>query len=347
MSIPDKRIIKAVEELKKFVNRDSSKNSKSILGDSDEEINQNLQLIAINNESFTGSTKQFKLKLVDVPNSVYKSQKENSETSLKPFKILLILKDGDKDKISEDELFDSLNEFDITIDEVITPNDLKVTYKAFEKRRSFIQDFSLIIVDDNIITALPKLIGGKAYNKLSTTPIPIKVYQKKEFNKTTLINSIKKIYLNKLPIKLPRGTTLNVHLGNITWIKEAEFVANIESIATWILKEYNIKTLLLKSNNSPVLPIYFDKNILPGSKKDDADEEKTEKADNTIEIDGFKVELSNFEKSLLEIANPNELSNVFAKNIKDAKKRQRSEDDKEDEIEEEKKDVVKTKKSKK
>lgn len=346
MSIPEKRIVKAVAELKKFVEKDAAKDTKSILGDSDEEINQNLQLIAVNNESFTGSIKQFKLKLVDVPHSIYKLQKENSDVSLKPFKILLILKDGDQNKITEDELFDSLNESGITIDEIITPNELKTTYKAFEKRRAFVQDFSLIIVDDNIITALPKLIGGKAYDKLSTTPIPIKIYQKKEFNKTTLINSIKKIYLNKLPIKLPRGTTLNIHLGNITWGEQNEFVENIKSVANWILKEYNIKTLLLKSNNSPVLPLYFDKTVLPSSKSGKSDDEKSVEIDNTIEIDGIKVEMTNFEKQLLEIANPNELSTVFAKNIKDAKKRERVDDNGDHQDVEEKKNS-KSKKSKK
>lgn len=334
-AIPRERVTKAISELIKFIskpqhedNGEEGNGKKNLLEDDEEELKKDLQLIVVNNKSFTGTSKSFKLKLLNVKHSFYKPWKQASVTAVKDFKVLLILKDSDIKKVSEDDLFDKLDPEGIKVDEIICGKDLKTVYKAYEARNAFISQFSLILADDSIITSLPKLMGGKAYSKVETTPISIRTHANKEFSLTTLTNNIKKVYLNQLPVKLPRGTTLNVHLGNSEWLKPEEFVDNVELISEQLVKAFPIRSIFIKANKSPVLPLYYNQDVLDElvTKK-----EKTEETqeDDMVTIDGVQVHLSTFNKGLMEIANPSELGSIFSKQVNNAKKRSSSELEKE------------------
>ncbi|QHS73691.1 Cic1p [Saccharomyces paradoxus] len=334
-AIPRERVTKAISELIKFIskpqdedNEEESNGKKNLLEDDEEELKKDLQLIVVNNKSFTGTSKSFKLKLLNVKHSFYKPWKQASVTAVKDFKVLLVLKDSDIKKVSEDDLFDKLDSEGIKIDEIICGKDLKTVYKAYEARNAFISQFSLILADDSIITSLPKLMGGKAYNKVETTPISIRTHANKEFSLTTLTNNIKKVYLNQLPVKLPRGTTLNVHLGNLEWLKPEEFVDNVELISEQLVKAFPIRSIFIKTNKSPVLPLYYNQDVLDELV---AKKEKTEETqeDDMVTIDGVQVHLSTFNKGLMEIANPSELGSIFSKQVNNAKKRSSSELEKE------------------
>lgn len=336
--IPVNRVNNAVINLQEYLKENGSNDNQLI---DDSELKAQLQLILVNTESFTGSLKNFKPKLITVPHSIFKPWKEASTTMVKDFKTLLILKDSDINSVTSEDLIDLLPEH-ITIDAIISGKDLKTKYKAFEKRRAFVQDFSFILADDSIVTALPKLLGGKAYSKLNTTPIAINTRSDNKFNKTTLVNSIKRIYDTKIPVKLPRGNTMNVHLGSLEWFTPEQLTENIISVAKQFIEKYNIRTILLKSNESPVLPLYVNLEVLDklvGSRHDT----KTS-VQNVIEIDGVELQLSQFEKSLLEIANPDELDSLFATQIKQAK-RNLEEVEAEEEQEEQKKEQTKEQKS--
>ncbi|EJS43423.1 cic1p [Saccharomyces arboricola H-6] len=331
--IPRERVTKALNELIKFSSKSQNEDvenngKKQLLEDDEEELKKDLQLIVVNNKSFTGTSKSFKMKLVNVKHSIYKPWKKASVTAIKDFKTLLILKDSDVKKVSEDDLFDRLNSEEIKIDEIICGKDLKTVYKAYEARNAFISQFSLILADDSIITSLPKLMGGKAYNKVETTPIAIRTQANKEFSLTTLTNNIKKVYLNQLPIKLPRGTTLNVHLGNLGWLKPEELVDNVESVSEQLTKAFSIRSIFVKTNKSPVLPLYYNQDVLDElvAKKEKA-KETTE--DDMVTIDGVQVHLSTFNKGLMEIADPAKLSAIFSKQVTNAKKRSSDELEKE------------------
>ncbi|AJU17894.1 Cic1p [Saccharomyces cerevisiae YJM1388] len=334
-AIPRERVIKAVNELIKFTSKPQDENNeegnngkKNLLEDDEEELKKDLQLIVVNNKSFTGTSKSFKLKLLNVKHSFYKPWKEASATAVKDFKVLLILKDSDIKKVSEDDLFNQLDSEGIKVDEIICGKDLKTVYKAYEARNAFISQFSLILADDSIVTSLPKLMGGKAYNKVETTPISIRTHANKEFSLTTLTNNIKKVYMNQLPVKLPRGTTLNVHLGNLEWLRPEEFVDNVELISEQLIKAYQIRSIFIKTNRSPVLPLYYNQDVLDEleAKKDKIEETHE---DDMVTIDGVQVHLSTFNKGLMEIANPSELGSIFSKQINNAKKRSSSELEKE------------------
>lgn len=320
--VPRARILHSLEQLIKFV-ASKEVDEGSLLGE--DESTKDVQLIAVNNKSFTDSTKNFKIKLLNIKHSIFKPWKEASATSTKDFKILLILKDSDVNKVSADDFLGDKTEGESSYPpvEIICGNDLKTKYKAFEKRRAFVSEFSLVLADDNIITTLPKLLGSKAYDKVETTPISIKTYSKKQFSKTTLINQFKKTYTEKLPVRLPRGTTLNVHLGNLEWFKPNALTDNVELIIKELIDHYKIRSIFIKTPTSPVLPLYYNQDVL-----DELSETKTDEAKEQqefVEIDGFQVQLSSFDKSLMEIVEPEEWPTVFAKQI-DSAKRKHSDD---------------------
>ncbi|SCV05548.1 LANO_0H09912g1_1 [Lachancea nothofagi CBS 11611] len=319
--IPKDRIVRAVQELSKFTDSEKEKNggSNQLLEDEDE-LDKQVELIAVNTTSFSSNKKAFKPKQFKIEHSLFKPWKQASETSVKDFKLLLILKDQDAAKCTEDQLYDQLHESGITVDAVITGNDLKTKYKAFEKRRAFVQDFSLILADDSVVTALPKILGGKAYEKVSTTPVPIKTNKNGAFSLTTLVNSIKKVYLNALPVKMPRGTTLNAHLGNLEWFSVEELATNVLMVVEQLVKDSQVRSIFLKVNKSPVLPLYYNQNVLDELVKQKEDKSKGSSLQK-VTIDGTELEISHFDAGLLEIANPDELNKVFASRINKAKKR--------------------------
>lgn len=314
--IPYERIGNALDQLTKYSSQKHN-NQENLLIDNDELDNQ-LQLILVNNKSFTGNKKILKPKLLSIKHSIFKPWKDSSQTSIKDFKILLILKDDDNSKITQDDIFERINS---TV-EIICGNDLKTTYKSFESRRSFISNFQLILSDDSLITALPKLLGNKAYNKLETTPIPIKTNNSShKFNSETVINQIEKIYLTKFPIKLPRGNTLNAHLGNMGWFTRDELIQNILSISTQMVQTYSIRSIFIKLNESPVLPLYISEDAIEELASKKVNETTSSKEQNFIIIDGIEIKLTNFEKSLMEIANPDDYSKLFIKQINKAKRK--------------------------
>ena len=336
--IPRERILKAIEALTKYTaeqqeksaNNETNGNKLQLIDDSDELL-KSVNLMAINVESFSGTHKRLKPRLITVPHSLYKPWKKASATSLRDFRTLLILKDADVKSVNLEELQDTLKDTEVGIDAIICGNDLKTTYKAYEARRAFITEFSLILADDNIVTSLPKLLGVKAYEKQQTTPIPIRTYRDKKFSKETLVNSIKRIETGCIPVKVPRGTTMNVHLGNLEWFTPDDLADNVEAVARSLVDTYKIRLLILKTNQSPALPLYINNDVLPDIKAETKREKKEqEKKRDVVVIDGVKIKMSTFDKALMEIADPNNLSNMFAKQLaKGKRKREETEEPKE------------------
>ncbi|CAI4509168.1 CAS_1a_G0023920.mRNA.1.CDS.1 [Saccharomyces cerevisiae] len=123
-------------------------------------------------------------------------------------------------------------------------------------------------------------------------------------------------------------SSLNVHLGNLEWLRPEEFVDNVELISEQVIKAYQIRSIFIKTNKSPVLPLYYNQDVLDEleAKKDKIEETHE---DDMVTIDGVQVHLSTFNKGLMEIANPSELGSIFSKQINNAKKRSSSELEKE------------------
>lgn len=314
--VPRARILHSVEQLNKYTTTKQENAKESLLGDDVEE--KDVQLIVVNNRSFTESRKNFKIKLLKIKHSIFKPWKEASVTSTKDFKVLLILKDSDIGKISVDDFVnEELNFPDV---EIICGHDLKTKYKAFEKRRALVSEFSLILADDSIITTLPKLLGSKAYEKVETTPVGVRTHSDKEFSKKTTLNQFQKIYYEQLPIRLPRGTTMNVHLGSLEWFNSQELADNVEMIVKDLVAKYKIRSIFIKTTKSPVLPLYYNQDVL-NELVEVTKVNETEEPQGIVEIDKIKVQLSTFDQSLMEIIDPEEWPTAFAKQIASAKRK--------------------------
>ncbi len=117
-------------------------------------------------------------------------------------------------------------------------------------------------------------------------------------------------------------------MGNLEWLRPEEFVDNVELISEQVIKAYQIRSIFIKTNKSPVLPLYYNQDVLDEleAKKDKIEETHE---DDMVTIDGVQVHLSTFNKGLMEIANPSELGSIFSKQINNAKKRSSSELEKE------------------
>ncbi|KAM3168651.1 hypothetical protein I25_02209 [Saccharomyces cerevisiae] len=114
----------------------------------------------------------------------------------------------------------------------------------------------------------------------------------------------------------------------VEWLRPEEFVDNVELISEQVIKAYQIRSIFIKTNKSPVLPLYYNQDVLDEleAKKDKIEETHE---DDMVTIDGVQVHLSTFNKGLMEIANPSELGSIFSKQINNAKKRSSSELEKE------------------
>ncbi|XBW35984.1 hypothetical protein QEN19_001557 [Hanseniaspora menglaensis] len=359
--IPEKRIQSAISGLEKYLQKETSEekvNEKTgkfkLLDDDEDELKDKLQLILVNNLPFNEDTSIAKTK-----KAVFKPLSIGTETGVHSYindfkKILLILNDSTKFNIDKEdsgsELYKLINEEKIPIGEVITAKQLKTLYKPFENRRKLFNDHSYILCDDSVVTLMPKLLGGKAFNQISTTPVPIRVRN----SGNTLFTSVKNFWNSKVISKYPNGSTLNINLGNLlNYSSESDkknLLKNIQFIAKQFLDKYMIRSVFLKTNFSPVVPLFYNEKslqeLIQSKEQVKGDDESKDVIKNKIEINGVEVELNAFNRALYEIANPEELETIFSKQLKSAsKKRDLSEVEQTELVEE--KPIKKQKKSSK
>ncbi|KAL6928502.1 hypothetical protein ACO0SA_003243 [Hanseniaspora valbyensis] len=359
--IPEKRIQSAISGLEKYLQKEDTEekvNEKTgkfkLLDDDEDELKDKLQLILVNNLPFNEDTDIAKTK-----KAVFKPLTIATETGVHSYindfkKILLILNDSIKFNVdkedSESEIYKLINDEKIPIGEIITAKQLKTLYKPFENRRKLFSEHSYILCDDSVVTLMPKLLGGKAFNQISTTPVPIRVRNSVK----TLSTSVRNFWNNKTVSKYPNGSTLNINLGNLlnysSESSKKDLLKNIQVIAKQFVDKYMIRSIFLKTNFSPVVPLFYNEKSLQELiqlKEEASSKDETKKViKNTVEINGVEVELNAFNRALYEIANPEEMETIFSKQLKSAnQKRTKSEADKEEEEQKEEKPIKKQKKN--
>jgi len=316
--VDDKTISKALNELKKYVLKktEESEEGKSQLFEDD--LINNLQLIISKKNYFT-IKKNFKPKLINIKNKPINKD-------LQPRVILFI-----RDDIIDKNLLEKIEESEVSnlISEIITGSELKTTYKQYEKRRELYSNNDLFISDDALITSLPKLLGKIFYDSNKKLPIPIKI-SKEKFSINSIINHIKKIIFESIFYSIPRSNNLTINLGSLEFINEDV----ISQIISYFNEKYDdLRSIFLKTNQSPSLPLY-DLDIVYTESDIETGEDKSIKGDdktdgNKIDIKGLpeNIKLSEFEKGLIELANPDEIPQLFSnkikKSIKQAKREKR------------------------
>ncbi|CCH45264.1 50S ribosomal protein L1 [Wickerhamomyces ciferrii] len=308
--VDESKIEKALNELNKFVSKSNeeseSKDGKTQLFD--DELSDNLQLIFTKKDLFS-TKKNFKPKLIKVDNKP-KSEEEP--------KVILFIRDGIVDSKILDQIESS--ELNNILTKIIAGSELKTTYKQYEKRRELFSNNDIFLADDSLITSLPKLLG-KTFYESNKIPIPIKI-SKDNFSIKATFNHIQKV-LNSIVYHIPRSNNLSINLGSIESINKSLISQVIQHF-----KDEELRSIFIKTNQSPALPlyevseVYTEEDLEQNQKSND----KVIKSNNEA-IEGLpeNIKLSEFEKGLLELANPKEVPQIFASKIKKSSKQLKKE----------------------
>lgn len=304
--VDDKKISKALSELKKFVaNSNKEEESKAQLFE--DELSNDLQIIFTKKNLFT-SKKNFKPKLIHI-----QDKPQNEEQP----KIVLFVRDDVIDK----ELLEKIEESELNslIEQIITGSDLKSTYKQYEKRRELYSLNDIFLADDSLITTLPKLLGKVFYDS-KKLPIPIKI-NKENFSIQSVINQVNKIS-NSIVYSLPRSNNLSVNLGSIETINESVLKQVIEHF-----QNEELRSIFIKTNQSPALPLYELDTVYTEDDVKPTDKEEIKTKESNVSIEGLpeNIKLSEFEKGLIELANPTEIPELFSSKIKKSIKKSKQE----------------------
>ncbi|ODQ58857.1 hypothetical protein WICANDRAFT_79402 [Wickerhamomyces anomalus NRRL Y-366-8] len=304
--VDDKKISKALSELKKFV-ANSTKEEESKAQLFEDELSNDLQIIFTKKNLFT-SKKNFKPKLIHI-----QDKPQNEEQP----KIVLFVRDDVIDK----ELLEKIEESELNslIEQIITGSDLKSTYKQYEKRRELYSLNDIFLADDSLITTLPKLLGKVFYDS-KKLPIPIKI-NKENFSIQSVINQVNKIS-NSIVYSLPRSNNLSVNLGSIETINESVLKQVIEHF-----QNEELRSIFIKTNQSPALPLYELDTVYTEDDVKPTDKEEIKAKESNVSIEGLpeNIKLSEFEKGLIELANPTEIPELFSSKIKKSIKKSKQE----------------------
>ncbi|CCE88946.1 Piso0_001740 [Millerozyma farinosa CBS 7064] len=304
--VPNKVVNKAVEELKKYLERSSESNDdeKLDLLASDEDGKD--LFLQITSKSFFSSKPNFKPKIIRLRNSIYGDK-------LEEFKTCLIVRDElitSNDKVEEFEQA-GLS----TLNQIVPVSSLKTEFKNFEKRREFYSQYDLFLFDDALMNLMPTLLGNVFYGRHSSKiPVPIRVTpsSSKDISISTVKNQLEKC-LSSTYYLPPTGVNVSLRIGSLAGSLSDEQISENLHDAVQAFDPSIIRTISLKTESSPSLPLFYtdelynDANVLTEdtSKKSEKSEDKSP--------------LSTFEKGLLELADHDEASKLIGKKLRQKK----------------------------
>ncbi|KAI5962981.1 uncharacterized protein KGF55_002773 [Candida pseudojiufengensis] len=309
--IPSSVIKKAIIELEKYITRDkqekqeSNEKSKSQLFDEDVINEANTLYLIIESKKFFSAKPQFKPKTIKLSKSMY---------NFKELKTCLIIRDQLVKTNEEIEKIE--NENLPTISQILPLKSLKTEYKPFEKRREFRNDYDLFLADEAILNTLPNVLGKVFYDSNNKVPLPVRVTNSSnnsELSITTLKNQLDKI-LNSTFYLPPQGTVVSIKVGHISNEDEDETKFTNDELSDNvrdIVKSFDLdtlKTIMIKTGTSPAIPLFYtdklytDEDILDDITSTEADEE-------------VNVELTPFEKGLLQLGDLETVSKVLGKKL--------------------------------
>lgn len=302
--VSNKLALKAISELAQFLDREKnnkSAESKNQLFDEDEDDETRKLYLQINSKKYFSDKPEFKPKLLKVSKSIY--DQENVKTCL-------IIRDQLVSTSSEIEAIEAENL--PTVSQIIPLKVLKSDYKNFEKRRQLYSQYDIFIVDDALINLMPTVLGKVFYDSGNNkVPLPVRVTNSKETKKlslTTLKNQLIKC-LESTYYLPPMGATVSIEIGSIT----SQFDHNqLAQNLLEVLKQVDsnlIKSIMLKTTNSPSLPLFYTEELF-------TDADKLENVESSKELSEDGVKLSAFEKGLLQLGEPSEVAKIIGKELK-------------------------------
>lgn len=291
ITIKDEVIDKAVSELKKWNKRQIEKREKetgkqSLFDEDDEDSDMNLFMFVTNVKYFSKKS-TLKPKCIKLDHSIHNIDSDDPEA----MKICVFVKDNSIDE----ELLNKIEEAKIPhLAKIIEGRELKTTYKSFQARRKLLSEYDMFLSDDNLITALPKLLG-KVFYQSSKFPVPIRVHthNQPKISLVSLKNHIAKA-IDSLYFIPPMGVNITLNLGNVNQ-KPSDLHENIHKIASF-MDQYPIRMVQLKLEKSPALPVYIRHKLYTEADIDHGEQSKEKNEKEKSEG------LSAFDEGLIELA---------------------------------------------
>merc|ERR1719376_1588008 len=140
------------------------------------------------------------------------------------------------------------------VTEVISLRQLKVEHKPYEAKLALARRFDIFLADDRIVRFLPKFLGKPFYAR-KKFPVPVNLRAK------DLKKEVERgVHTINLPLS-HHGTTSRMVVG-YTAMEQDAVVANLVAALSLIGKRYpggvkNIRSLHIKTENSPAVPIHI------------------------------------------------------------------------------------------
>ncbi|WPK25606.1 hypothetical protein PUMCH_002927 [Australozyma saopauloensis] len=314
--VSKKQATKAIDELKKYLERskaEAPKNGKSdIFEDADEEDhddNTNLYL-KFDFKKYFSDRAVLKPKLIALSHP-YMSKGLD-------FKTCLFVRDN---LIQNDEDLEKLESAEVpTLKKVLTLSQLKTIYKTYEKRFELLDEYDLFVADDAVFSSIPNTLGKTFYDQTSKFPRVVRLTSTKNpkvLSTTTLLNHIQKA-LSSSAYLPPVGTELTIRVGSLdSKFTTEQLLANIQDV----LKEFPEKDLVtvgLATTQLPTLPLFYtdkiygDQDVLENVKETEVEEEEDDA----------------YTKALLELADEETVAEVLGKKFRESRKRRKLADGK-------------------
>lgn len=317
--VSKKQALKAIDELKKFLERSKTEKPKSdkkdLFEDADdvpEEHDEKTNLyVKFEFKKYFSNRAVLKPKLIKLTKPYLKENKE--------LKTCLFIRDG---MVQTEADLDKIESANIpTLKKILTLKQLKTIYKTYEKRYELLDEYDVFVTDDSILSSLPNTLGKPFYHETPKSPVAVRV----AFNKTpkelsipTLLNQIEKV-LNSTAYLPPVGVELTLRVGSLdSKFTAEELYSNIEDVLQQFPKE-SLITVGLKTTKLPILPLFYTDKLY--SEEDVLENVKEDEDAEADEDDAYT-------KALLELADEETVASVLGKKYKKANKKRKLEDGK-------------------
>lgn len=297
------RILKAVKALSKYAKSDKkggddAAGKSQLFDDNDENMSVFVQ---INTKKFQASKPNFKPKSIKLSHLIHGGD---------DFKICLILRDQ---LITNEDQLQKVEDANLqSLSQIVLLDTLKKEYKNYEKRRQFYSEYDMFLFDDALMNLMPTLLGKIFYGKGNLKlPIPVRVSSTSkpgELSLDTLKNQLEKALLSTAYL-LPVGVNISIKVGSFVGpLSENEIAANIKDV-TSSFELSSLKSIVLKTEDSPALPLFENDNLYDDSDVKQEDEEDTKQKSES------ETRLSAYEKGLLELGDPDEVAKLIGKKM--------------------------------
>lgn len=294
---------KAISELQKYLERESElTEEKNQLFDDDEDSFRDLY-VEIETKKYISEKPEFKPRLIELAKPYLR---ENEE-----LKSCLFLRDN---FISNDEQLEQVEQADIpSLKKILTLTQLKTIYRTFEKRRELYSEYDLFLVDDALLSSMPNVLGKTFYmNEKTKFPINIRVASTKKQNELSLVtlsNQVNKV-LSSVPYLPPVGNSVSIKIGTLNDLyTQADLLDNLHNVLK-TFPESLLLTVGIKTEKSPVLPLFYTDKIFSDS---DVLENVAEQAEEAQTDDVYT-------KALLELADEETVAKALGNELRKKKK---------------------------